>query len=72
MTEKLNTCYVRSLPLQREIIDSEDGSKSLQGYKAGAKVELTDSEMIRYQHLIESEEQYNSRQPKTTSKRGEK
>ena len=60
--------YVRSLTLQREIIDPDDGSKSLQGYKPGSKVELTEAEAIKYQHLVETEEQYKSRQPKTTKK----
>ena len=58
---ELKTYYVRSLTLQKEVMD-EDGTKSLQPYKSGSKVELTENEAQRYRHLVESEEQHNSRQ----------
>lgn len=57
------TYYVRTLPLQKEIID-QDGSKSLQAFKPGSKVELTADQALKYQHLIETEEQFNSRAAK--------
>jgi hypothetical protein len=64
--------YVRTLPLQKEIIDA-DGTKSLQAYKPSSKVELTEEEALKYQHLIETEESFNSRTAKTTkSKAGDK
>ena len=59
--------YVRSLALQREILGA-DGSKSLQAYKPGSKVELSEAEAIKYQHLVESEDSYKSRQPKSSKK----
>jgi hypothetical protein len=65
MTSK--TYYVCSLPLHKEIYD-HDGSKSLQAYKPGSKVELTEEEAVKYKHLIETEEQFNSRLPKPTKK----
>jgi hypothetical protein len=63
--------YVRSLPLHKEIFD-HDGTKSLQAYKPRSKVELTESEALKYKHLIETEEQFNSRALKTTVKKGDK
>jgi hypothetical protein len=61
-----NTYYVRSLPLHKEIFD-HDGTKSLQSYKPGSKVELSEEEALKYKHLIETEEQFNSRTVKTTT-----
>ncbi|MEM8828770.1 MAG: hypothetical protein AAGE96_05365 [Cyanobacteria bacterium P01_G01_bin.19] len=67
------TYRVRTLPLQREVIDPDDGSKTVQGYKPGSKVELTEAEAKKYQHLIETEESWQSRQPrKTTTKKESK
>jgi chaperone required for assembly of F1-ATPase len=63
----LNTYYVCSLPLHKEIYD-HDGTKSLQAYKPGSKVELTEEQAVKYKHLIETQEQVDSRVPKTTKK----
>ena len=42
---------VRSFALHKEIF--EDGKKSLQSYRPGATVELTDEEFDKYKHLVE-------------------
>ena len=63
MTTNTSVYYVCSLTLQKEIID-HDGTKSLQAFKPGSKVELTAEEALRYQNLIETEEQFNSRNAK--------
>jgi hypothetical protein len=63
-----NTYYVRTLPLHKEIFD-HDGTKSLQSYKPGSKVELSEEEALKYKHLIETEEQFLSRTVKTTTKK---
>ncbi|NJK56915.1 MAG: hypothetical protein HC939_13355 [Pleurocapsa sp. SU_5_0] len=63
--------YVRTLPLHKEIID-QDGTKSLQAYKPGSKIELSEEEALKYQHLIETEQQFNCRQSNTTIKKGAK
>jgi chaperone required for assembly of F1-ATPase len=68
MTTNTSVYYVCSLTLQKEIFD-HDGSKSLQAYKPGSKVELTEEQAVKYKHLIETEEQFNSRIPKTTAKK---
>ncbi|WP_319419474.1 hypothetical protein [Pleurocapsa sp. FMAR1] len=57
--------YVRSLPLHHEKI--VNGKKSRQIFQMGETVELDVFEAIKYQHLIETEEQYQSRQPKITT-----
>lgn len=45
-------------------------TKATKLYQEGEKVEnLTEEEVKKYQHLIESEEQKNSRQPKTTTRK---
>lgn len=55
-----NKYYVRDFPLHKEIIGA-GGRKSRQVYQPGDAVELTEAEAIKYQHLIETEEQYQSR-----------
>ena len=60
--EVKKTYYVRNFPLHKEIIVS--GRKSRQTYRPGDAVELTEVEFLRYQHLIETEEQIKSREGK--------
>ncbi|MDJ0591127.1 MAG: hypothetical protein QNJ72_14215 [Pleurocapsa sp. MO_226.B13] len=55
-----NKYYVRDFPLHKEIVGA-GGRKSRQVYQPGDAVELTEAEAFRYQHLIETEEQYKSR-----------
>ena len=68
--------YVRpSLQLHREVVKMVKGkkAKSTKLYQEGEKVEnLTEEELKRYQHLIETDEQVKSRQPKTTRKSEDK
>ena len=57
------------LQLHREVEVTVKGqkSKTTKLYQAEQKIEnITDQEIKRYQHLIESEEQLKSRQPKTS------
>lgn len=65
--------FVRSgMVLHRQVEQMVKGNKIKVNklYQEGQKVEgLTDKELRQYQHLIESEEQVNSRQPKTTTKK---
>ena len=58
--ELKKTYHVRDFPLHKEIISST-GRKTRQTYQPHDPVELTDAEAKRYQHLIETEEQLNSR-----------
>jgi hypothetical protein len=62
-----NKYYVRDFPLHKEIVGA-GGRKSRQVYQPGDTVELTEVEAIKYQHLIETEAQIQSRQLKTTKK----
>lgn len=57
--------HVRTLPLHLEKI--VNGKKTRQVFQFGEVVELSDEEFTRYKHLVETEEQYKSRQ--TTSKK---
>lgn len=72
----MSNMYVRpSLQLHREVVKMVKGkkAKSTKLYQEGEKVEnLTEEELKRYQHLIETDEQVKSRQPKTTRKSEDK
>ena len=57
--ELKKTYYVRNFPLHKEIITQ--GRKSRQTYRPFDAIELTETEAKRYQHLIETEEQFSSR-----------
>ena len=59
--------YVRSLPLHLE--KNVNGKKSRQVFQMGETVELDDIQALQYKHLIETEESFNSRIPKTTTKK---
>ena len=60
---------VRNYALHKVVVNSK-GGKSTQIYQQGESVELTDAEYQQYKHLVETEEQFNSRQKesKTTKK----
>ena len=60
---------VRNYALHKVVVNSK-GVKSTQVYQQGESVELTDAEYQQYKHLVETEEQFNSRQKenKTTKK----
>ena len=60
---------VRNYALHKVVVNSK-GVKSTQIYQQGDPVELTDAEYQQYKHLVETEEQFNSRQKesKTTKK----
>lgn len=69
--------FVRpNLQLHRQVEVTVKGqkSKTTKLYQAEQKIEnITDQEIKRYQHLIESEEQVKSRQSKTSkAKTGDK
>lgn len=57
--------YVRNFPLHKQIIGS-NGRKTKQTYQSHDPIELTDAEAKRYQHLIETEDQLNSRTSKSS------
>ena len=59
------TYYVRDFPLHKEIIDLR-GRKTRQTFRPTEKVDLTEAEAKRYQHLIETEEQVKARSPKSS------
>ena len=59
--------YVRNFPLHKEIM-GRNGKKSRQIYQQGDPVELNESEFPKYQHLVETEEQLNSRQKESKTK----
>lgn len=59
--------YVRNLPLHLEKI--VNGKKSRQVFQYGESVDLSEEDAIKYKHLIETEEQYKSRQKTTSSKK---
>lgn len=57
--------YVRDFTLHKEIV-GRHGQKTRQSYQPGDPVELNEIEFKKYQHLVETEAQHQSRQPKTT------
>ena len=59
--ETTKTYYVRDFPLHKDVFDLR-GRKTRQTFRPTEKVDLTEVEFLRYQHLIETEEQVKSRQ----------
>ena len=68
--------FVRpGLQLHREVEVTVKGqkAKTTKLYQAEQKVEnISEAEIKRYQHLIESDEQVKSRQPRSKAKAGDK
>ena len=61
LKETTKTYYVRDFPLHKEIFDRR-GRKTRQTFRPSETVDLTEAEFLRYQHLVETEEQAKSRQ----------
>ena len=72
MTKKYRVRNI--VPLQREVWTrtANGHQKSIKTYQPEEQIELEDEEYSKYEHLLETEEQYQERNKQSSSKRGSK
>lgn len=68
MAEKIIKARVRNFPYHRKkIVNTTNGQKTTnQTFMPGEDIEVTEVEFNKASHLLETEEEYQSRQPKTS------